>query len=71
MTPQLETVALHPMELADAELAQSPFPEWEAVRYLANQVSWPLPPDGVYAQYRNVVLPAVERGESVALDASR
>jgi hypothetical protein len=31
VTPQLETVALHPMELADAELAQSPFPEWGSV----------------------------------------
>lgn len=66
MTPQLETTRLwlRPSELADAERAQSLFPEWEVVRYLANQVPWLLPADRVYPYYRDVALPAVERGEA-------
>ena len=65
MTPTLETrrLLLRPLEIADAEEVQILFPRWEIVRYLANRVPWPYPPDGAYAYYRDVALPAVERGE--------
>ncbi len=63
--PALETsrLLLRPLEIADAEQVQELFPRWEIVRYLANRVPWPYPPDGAYAFYRDVALPAVERGE--------
>jgi RimJ/RimL family protein N-acetyltransferase len=66
MTPTLETrrLVLRPLELADAEQAQALFPQWEVVRYLRNLVPWPYPPDGAYKYYRDLALPAMERGDS-------
>ncbi len=66
MTPELQTqrLLLKPLELADAEQAQQLFPQWEIVRYLANIVPWPFPPDGVFRYYRDVVLPAIQRGDA-------
>src|SRR5215472_6676443 len=66
MTPNLETprVLLRPLELADAAQAQLLFPQWEIVRYLNNKVPWPYPPDGALTFYRDVSLPAIERGEA-------
>jgi [ribosomal protein S5]-alanine N-acetyltransferase len=52
------------LELADAAQAQVLFAEWEIVRYLNKSVPWPYPPDGALTFYRDVVLPAVERGEA-------
>lgn len=68
MTPTLETprLILRPLELADAEQAQVLFPQWEIVRYLRKVVPWPYPPDGAYTYYRDVALPAVERGDEWA-----
>lgn len=65
MTPWLETprLLLLPLEIADAEQVQILFPQWEIVRYLTNKVPWPYPPDGAFIYYRDVALPAVERGE--------
>jgi RimJ/RimL family protein N-acetyltransferase len=65
MTPELETarLVLRPLELADAEHTQRLFPQWEIVKYLANQVPWPYPADGAYTFYRDKALPAMERGE--------
>src|SRR5215469_13909811 len=65
MVPTLETarLILRPLQLADAEQAQLLFPEWEIVRYLNARVPWPYPPDGVFTFYRDVVLPAMERGD--------
>lgn len=65
MVPVLETprLILRPLELADAAQAQLLFPQWEVVRYLRNIVPWPYPPDGAYKHYRDVALPAMERGE--------
>jgi RimJ/RimL family protein N-acetyltransferase len=40
------------------------FPHWEIVRYLAAGIPWPFPEDGVYAYYRDVALPAMERGDA-------
>jgi len=66
VTPQLETprLWLRPLELADAEQAQLLFPQWEVVRYLADRVTWPFPPDGAYKFYRDVALPQAARGEA-------
>ena len=65
-TPPLETprLLLRPLELADAAQIQILFPQWEIVRYLANEVPWPYPPDGAYRFLHDVALPAVERGEA-------
>jgi ribosomal-protein-alanine N-acetyltransferase len=65
MTPTLETprLILRPLELADAEQAQVLFPQWEIVRYLTKAVPWPYPPDGAHQYYRDIALPAIERGD--------
>lgn len=54
---------LRPLELADAEQAQALFPKWEIVRYLNHRVPWPYPPEGAFTFYRDVALPAMERGD--------
>src|SRR5512146_324735 len=54
---------LHPLQLADAERVQLLFPHWEIVRYL-NRVPWPYPPDGALRYYRDLALPAMERGDA-------
>jgi [ribosomal protein S5]-alanine N-acetyltransferase len=65
MVPALETLRLllRPLELADAEQAQSLFPRWEIVRYLSKIVPWPYPADGALIWYRDFALPAMARGE--------
>lgn len=64
MTPELETarLSLRPLRLADAEQTQRLFPEWEIVKFLNAKVPWPFPADGVFAFYRDVSMPAIERG---------
>ena len=66
MTPPLETsrLLLRPLELADAPQIQLLFPRWEIVKYLANRVPWPYPPDGAIHYVREMALPAMERGEA-------
>lgn len=66
MIPPLETprLILSPLELADAAQTQVLFPHWEIVRYLASVVPWPYPPDGALTYYRDIALPAMERGEA-------
>jgi RimJ/RimL family protein N-acetyltransferase len=61
----LETarLILRPLELADAEQTQRIFPHWEIVRFLNIRVPWPFQADGAFLHYRDVVLPAMERGE--------
>lgn len=65
MTPSLETrrLLLRSLQLSDSAQAQDIFPHWEIVRFLNNRVPWPYPPDGVQNYYRDVALPAIERGE--------
>src|SRR5262245_12565841 len=65
MTTVLKTrrLILRPLELADAAQVQILFPNWDIVRYLARRVPWPYPPDGAETFYRDVALPAIERGE--------
>jgi ribosomal-protein-alanine N-acetyltransferase len=62
----LETTRLWlcPLELADAEQTQILFPQWDIVRFLAHTVPWPYPPDGALTYYRNIALPAMERGDA-------
>jgi len=66
MIPILQTprLILRPLQLSDAPHVQAIFPKWETVRYLRTQVPWPYPPDGAYQYYRNVALPAMERGDA-------
>jgi len=63
--PALETprLLLRPLALADAEQVQRIFPQWQIVQYLNAIVPWPYPPDGALTYYRDVALPAIERGE--------
>ena len=51
MTPTLEAprLILRPLEVADAPQIQALFPQWEIVKYLANIVPWPYPPNGARA----------------------
>jgi RimJ/RimL family protein N-acetyltransferase len=60
-TPRL---LLKPLQLSDADAGQRLFPHWEIVRHLARGIPWPMPADGVLTYYRDVALPAVERGEA-------
>jgi len=65
MTGELQTdrLLLRPLQLADAEQTQRLFPQWEIVKFLNAIVPWPYPPDGALTYYRDVALPAIERGE--------
>lgn len=65
MTPMGETarLILRPLALEDAPQIQALFPQWEIVRYLRNIVPWPYPPDGALTFFRDVALPAIDRGE--------
>jgi RimJ/RimL family protein N-acetyltransferase len=65
MIVPLETkrLILRPLELTDAEQTELLFPHWEIVKFLNSQVPWPYPANQVYPHYRDVILPAIERGE--------
>jgi RimJ/RimL family protein N-acetyltransferase len=56
-------LVLKPLVLADAPQIQALFPRWEIVRYLANRVPWPYPPDGAEQFLREVALPQMEHAE--------
>lgn len=64
MVPTLQTgrLSLRPLQLEDAERAQSLFPHWEVVKFLNTQIPWPYPADGALTYFRDVALPAMERG---------
>ena len=64
-TPALETerLTLRPLQLSDAAEVQPLFAQWEIVRQLNARVPWPFPEDGVHTFYRDIALPAIERGE--------
>jgi RimJ/RimL family protein N-acetyltransferase len=66
MIPTLETPRLWlvPQSLDDVAQIQALFPRWEIVRALAAAVPWPYPADGALTWTRDVVLPAMARGES-------
>jgi [ribosomal protein S5]-alanine N-acetyltransferase len=62
---QLETkrLILRPLQLDDAEQTELLFPHWDIVKYLNAAVPWPYPENQVLPRYRDVILPAIERGE--------
>jgi len=64
VVPTLQTgrLILRPLQLEDAEQAQSLFPHWEVVKFLNTQIPWPYPADGALTYFRDVALPAMERG---------
>jgi ribosomal-protein-alanine N-acetyltransferase len=53
-----------PLSLDDAPQVQAIFPQWEIVRFLTDQVPWPYPPDGALSFYRDIAIPAMERGDA-------
>ncbi|QQB33323.1 GNAT family N-acetyltransferase [Achromobacter deleyi] len=57
-----ERLLLQPLCLDDAPAIQRIFPQWEVVRYLAEQVPWPYPADGARTYVEQVALPAMRRG---------
>ena len=61
----LETrrLLLRPLQLEDAEDSERLFPDWEIVKYLTAAIPWPFPKGLVFAQYRDVILPAIAGGE--------
>jgi ribosomal-protein-alanine N-acetyltransferase len=59
-TPRL---LLRPLQLSDAQQTQLLFPHWEIVKHLNPNVPWPYPADGALTYYRDVALPAIERGD--------
>jgi RimJ/RimL family protein N-acetyltransferase len=59
-TPRL---LLRPLQLADAQQTQLLFPHWEIVKHLNPNVPWPYPADGALSYYRDVALPAIQRGD--------
>ncbi|HYA16553.1 MAG TPA: GNAT family N-acetyltransferase [Bryobacteraceae bacterium] len=65
-SPPLETprLVLQPLALEDARQVQPLFGQWEVLKYLADAVPWPFPPDGALVYYRDVALPAMARGEA-------
>ncbi len=65
MLPELHTerLILRPLELADAPRTQQLFAEWEIVRLLNASVPWPFPEGAALQYYRDVALPAMERGD--------
>jgi [ribosomal protein S5]-alanine N-acetyltransferase len=63
-TLQTECLILRPVSLEDAPQVQAIFPQWEIVRYLTDKVPWPYPPDGALTFYRDIAIPAMERGDA-------
>ena len=65
MEMELETdrLLLRPLQLSDAEQTQPLFAQWEIVKFLNAAVPWPFPADGAFTYYRDVSLPAIERGD--------
>jgi RimJ/RimL family protein N-acetyltransferase len=54
---------LRPLQLSDAQQTQRLFPQWEIVQHLNPNVPWPYPEDGALTYYRDVALPAIQRGD--------
>jgi RimJ/RimL family protein N-acetyltransferase len=63
-TLHTDRLLLRPLFLADAEQTQRLFPQWEIVQYMTTLIPWPYPADGALSFYRDVALPAMERGEA-------
>ena len=62
-TLHTDRLLLQPLRLADAEQTQRLFPQWEIVQFMTARIPWPYPADGAVTFYRDVALPAMDRGE--------
>jgi ribosomal-protein-alanine N-acetyltransferase len=60
---QTERLLLRPPGPSDIPRIQELFPHWEVVRFLSNHIPWPYPQDGAERFYRDIVFPAIERGD--------
>jgi ribosomal-protein-alanine N-acetyltransferase len=70
MSTSISAVELHtrrlllrPLQLSDAQQTQRLFPQWEIVKHLNAIVPWPYPADGALTFYRDIALPAIQRGD--------
>jgi RimJ/RimL family protein N-acetyltransferase len=70
MSTSIQAVEIHtrrlllrPLQLSDAQQTQRLFPQWEIVQHLNPNVPWPYPEDGALTYYRDVALPAIQRGD--------
>jgi [ribosomal protein S5]-alanine N-acetyltransferase len=63
VTLSTNRLLLRPLEIADADQAQQLFPHWEIVQFLNTKIPWPFPTDGALTYYRDVAIPAMNRGE--------
>jgi [ribosomal protein S5]-alanine N-acetyltransferase len=63
-TLQTDRLVLQPLRLSDAERTQRLFPHWEIVKFMNSRIPWPYPADGAFSFYRDVALPAMERGDA-------
>lgn len=63
--PTLETLRLllRAMQEEDLPQVQAVFPQWEVVKYLNAKVPWPYPANGAETFFREMALPARQRGE--------
>jgi RimJ/RimL family protein N-acetyltransferase len=68
MVPTLETerLTLRRITIEDTSAIQELFPQWEIVKYLNARVPWPYPADGALVFVRDILLPAMEKGEQWA-----
>ena len=58
-----ERLVLRPLRVQDAVQTQPLFARWEIVQYLNGVIPWPFPPDGAERYYRDLAVPAMERGD--------
>ena len=63
-TLHTDRLLLQPLRLLDAEQSQRLFPQWEVVKFMTTTIPWPYRADGALTFYRDVALPAMERGEA-------
>ena len=54
---------LEPLQLEDSKQVQPLFATWEVVKYLTNRVPWPYPSGAAHEYYRDIALPAIQRGD--------
>jgi RimJ/RimL family protein N-acetyltransferase len=66
-TPNLLTprLLLRPIVMEDAPAYQRYFADWDVIRHLSTAVPWPYPEGGCEAYMRDVMFPAIERGEQI------
>ena len=60
-----ERLILRAPRLEDAAAIQQHFPHWDIVKYLSRVVPWPYPENGAEDFLKNVVMPGIEKGDSV------